>query len=303
MDILPQILINGLLSGSVIALIAMGLSLIYGVLRFMNFAHGEIAMLGAFFYYLFFVNWGWPIFPSAVAAVVLCGLVGVLFNKTVFERLRNESEWTLLITSVGVSLLLRAVVLLIATGKSRNYAREGYETVSYNFFDGKILITDYQLFTVAATFTILIGLAIFLKHSRTGKAMRAVSDNMQVASILGIPVKKTITQIFILSTALAGFAGILIAYDQNLSPNMGLTLSIYAFAAVIVGGLGNVWGAALGAMILGVLQNLIIGVNWWGVSVPTSYKSAIAFSILILMLILRPRGLFGIRLEEEAGRK
>lgn len=303
MNILPQLLVNGIVAGSVIALIALGLSLIYGVLKFMNFAHGEMAMVGAFLYYAFFIGWEWPILPSLLAAVGISGVIGILYNKLVFEPLRQESQWTLLITSIGVALMVRAVVLLVAGGRSRNYAREGYETTVYSFLDDRMLITDYQIVILLSTLAVLVALALFLKYSKTGKAIRAVSDNMQVASILGIPVKQTITTIFILSTTLAGFAGVLIGYEQNLSTSMGLMLSVYAFAAVIIGGLGNVWGAVVGAMILGILQNVLVGIDWGGLSIPTSYKSAIAFGILILTLVLRPRGLFGISLEEEAGRK
>ena len=303
MNILPQILVNGIIAGSVIALIAMGLSLIYGVLKFMNFAHGDMAMVGAFLYYYFFITLAWPLLPSLLGAIILTGFVAIIFNKLVFEPLRQESQWTLLITSIGVGLLLRAIVLMIASGYSRNYSREGIQTDVYSLLDGKILITDYQGVLLICTLAILIGMALFLKYSKTGKAIRAVSDNMQIASVLGIPVKRTIMIIFILSGCLAGFAGVLIGYEQNLSPAMGLILSISAFSAVVVGGLGNVWGAVLGAMILGILQNLLVGIEWWGFSIPTSYKSAIAFSLLILMLVFRPRGLLGTSLEEEAGRK
>jgi branched-subunit amino acid ABC-type transport system permease component len=303
MDILPQILVNGIIAGSVIALIALGLNLIYGVLKFMNFAHGDMAMVGAFFYYYFFSVLEWPILPSLLVTVLLSGVVGLLFNKLVFQHLRQESQWTLLITSIGVGLLLRSIVLMINGGFSRNYARGGYETEVYSLWDDAIRITDYQIVLLVCTLGVLIGMALFLKYSKTGKAIRAVSDNMQMASILGIPVKRTITTIFILSGCLAGFAGVLIGYEQNLSPTMGLVLSISAFSAVVVGGLGKVSGAVLGAMILGILQNVIVGMNWWGVSIPTSYKSAIAFSLLILMLTFRPRGLLGTSLEEEAGRK
>ncbi|MDP2624994.1 MAG: branched-chain amino acid ABC transporter permease [Candidatus Peregrinibacteria bacterium] len=303
MEILPQVLINGIIAGSVMALMAMGLSLIYGVLKFMNFAHGEMAMLGAFFYYYFFIHLAWPLLPSLLAAVVLCGITGIIFNKLIFQPLRNESPWTLLITSIGVSLFIKSTMLLVATGKSRSYLRDDYETDVYELWGGKMVITDYQLVILGTTIAVLIGMALFMKYTKTGKAIRAVSDNMQMASILGIDVKRTITKIFIISTALAGLAGVLIGYEQNLTPNMGLVISILAFAAVIVGGLGNIWGAVVGAMVIGIAQNVLVSIEIFGHTVPTSYKSAIAFGILILMLILRPRGLFGISLEEEASRK
>ncbi len=302
MDIFLQILTNGIIQGSVIALIALGLSLIYGVLKFMNFAHGEMAMLGAFFYYVFFINLSWPIIPSFIAALALCGLAGILFDKLIFQPLKNESPWTLLITSIGVAIFLKSLVLLIATGKSKNYAREGFETTSYHLLNDQIIITDYQIAILLSTIIILISLALFLKYSKTGKAIRAVSDSASVAAILGINVRKTIRNIFIISTVIAGIAGILIGYEQNLSPYMGLWLSILAFSAVILGGLGNIWGAVAGAMILGILQNLIVGLTWWGYSIPTSYKSAIAFGIMILVLLIRPSGLFGSN-QTESSRK
>jgi branched-chain amino acid transport system permease protein len=303
MDILPQILMNGIVAGSIMALIAMGLSLIYGVLKFMNFAHGEMAMLGAFFYYFFFIALEWPILPSLIGTMALCGIAGIVFNKLIFEPLRMESPWTLLITSIGVSIFIKSLVLLIATGKSRNYAREGFDITTYELFNGEILITNIQILILIITTLTLIGMAVFLKYSKLGKAIRAVSDNMQVASLLGINVKSTINKIFIISTILAGMAGVLIGYEQNLSPNMGLWLSILAFAAVIVGGLGNIWGAVAGAMIMGILQNILVGIEIFGFSIPTSYKIAIAFTVMIIILIFKPRGLFGISLEEEAGRK
>lgn len=303
MSLLPQILVNGILAGASYGLIALGLSLIYGVMKFMNFAHGEMAMLGAFLYYYFFIALGWPLIPSLIATLALCGLAGFLFDKLVFERLRQESPWTLLVTSIGVAFVIKAMVLLMAGGRSRNYIKEGHETAIYSWWDDRIIITNYQIIILLSTVAIVIGLALFLRYSTLGKTIRAVSDNMQAAAILGIDVKKTLVTIFVLSTVLAGFAGVLIGYEQNLSPTMGLTMSIMAFASVVVGGLGSVKGAVLGGFLMGMIQNLAVSMDWFGVSISTSYKSAIAFVVLIIMLLLRPRGLFGISLEEETNRK
>lgn len=299
MDLLPQILVNGLIAGALYGLIALGLSLIYGVLRFMNFAHGEMAMLGAFLYYFFFIRLEWSPIPGLLATLIGCALAGWLFDKLVFERLRQENPWTLLITSIGVSLFMQAAMLMIATGRSRSYLRDGYETVVYRWLDGRLVITQTQIILILSTVAILIGLTLFLKHSRAGKAIRAVSDNMEAAAILGIDVKKTITLIFVTSTIIAGFAGVLAGYEQNLTPTMGFNISIFAFSAVIVGGLGSVRGAVLGGFLLGMIQNLVVGLPWFGINVPTSYKSAVAFALLVIMLLLRPQGLFGPKLEEE----
>lgn len=303
MDILPQILVNGVIAGCVMALVALGLSLIFGVLTFMNFAHGEMAMVGAILYYFFFIEFAWPIIPSTIVSVALVGVLAVLYNKGLFEPLRKQNPWTLMVISVGVSLFTKASVTLFAGEQAKSYSREGYETDIYNLFDGAAVITDYQVFIIIATVVILVGLATFLKYSKTGKAIRAVSDNMDLSEVVGIDSKRIITIIFVISSCIAAFAGILIGYEQNVTPHMGLFISVYAFVAVVLGGLGSIWGAVFGAMILGVLQNLIVGLDWFGYSIPTSYKSSVAFGLLIILLVFRPRGLFGPSLEEHMARK
>lgn len=299
MNILPQILVNGLIAGSLFALVALGLNLIYGNMKFMNFAHGEMAMLGGYFYYFGFIFLGWAPFPSILLSILLCAGLGWLFNRLIFSPMKNESQWTLLILSVGVSILIKSVVLLFTGGKTLNYSTGIYESHVYHFFHGSVTITQNQIFILLATGTILLLLHLLLHYSKWGKAIRAVSDNRPLASVLGIPVNRTIDSIFILSSAIAGFAGILIAYEQSLSPTMGQMLSVYAFAAVIMGGLGSVWGAVLGGFSIGIFADLFVGLDFGSFSIPTSYKSAVAFSIMILFLLFRPRGLLGMSLEED----
>ena len=285
------------------ALVALGLSLIYGVMKFMNFAHGEMAMLGAMLYFFFFIDLSWGILPSAVATVAACGVVAFIYNKLLFEPLRQESMWTLLIVSIGVSIFTKGAATAIGGGTAKTYSREGFEPTIYTLFDGAVTFAGYQVIILLSTFILLIAMGLFLKYTRTGRAIRAVSDNQQLSSVVGINVKRTINLIFIISTCVAGFAGIMIGYEQNVSPNMGLWISIFAFTAVILGGLGNIWGAVLGAFILGILQNVLLGIEIFGFSIPTGYKSSVAFTILILLLIFRPRGLFGPKLEEHLARK
>lgn len=299
MTILPQILLNGLIAGSLIALIALGLNLVYGNMKFMNFAHGEMAMLGAYFYYLFRIKLEWAPGLSMPLALVLCALAGLLLNRLVFNPLKKESQWTLLIASVGVSMCVKFAVMLVAGSFTLNYVIGSYVSHSYKLAGGALIITQNQIFILISTLMILLGLHGLLKYSKLGKAIRAVSDNMQLATVVGIDVSRTIDWIFILSSTIAGFAGILIAYEQSLSPQMGLVFSILAFAAIIMGGLGSVWGAVVGGFLIGFLQNLLVGIDWGLFSIPTSYKSAVAFGIMILFLLFRPRGLFGINLEED----
>lgn len=299
MQILPQILLNGLIAGSIFALIALGLNLIYGNMKFMNFAHGQMAMLGAYFYYLFFIQVGWPAIPSGFLALLLCATVGVLFNKVIFGPMKKESMWTLLILSVGVGIFVKSAVELIWGSFTLNYSKDTYDPQVYKLFGDTLIITENQIFILVSTLLIFLGLYFLLNRTKLGKAIRAVSDNMQLASVVGISVDRTINWIFVISSSLAGFAGILIAHEQSLSPNMGQTLSVYAFAAVVVGGLGSIPGAVAGAFLVGILQDLLVGLPLGDFSIPTSYKSAIAFSLVILFLLLRPRGLFGISLEED----
>jgi len=263
----------------------------------MNFAHGEMAMLGAYFYYLFYITLAWPVLPSILAALASCVVCGLLINKIIFSPMKRESQWTLLILSVGVGMFIKSAVQLIAGSFTLNFVRETYTPTVYA--GAGITITQNQIMVLVSTAAILLGLHFLLTKTRLGKAIRAVSDNMQLASVVGIGVNRTISWIFVISSSIAGFAGILIGYEQSLSPNMGQMLSVYAFAAVIVGGLGSVWGAVLGGFLVGILQDLLVGIDFGIFSIPTSYKSAIAFGLVMVFLLLRPRGLFGISLEED----
>ena len=263
----------------------------------MNFAHGEMAMLGAYFYYLFYITLTWPVLPSILAALASCVVCGLLINKIIFSPMKRESQWTLLILSVGVGMFIKSAVQLIAGSFTLNFVRETYTPKVYEF--ANVTITQNQILVLMSTVSILLSLHFLLTKTRLGKAIRAVSDNMQLASVVGIGVNRTISWIFVISSSIAGFAGILIGYEQSLSPNMGQMLSVYAFAAVIVGGLGSVWGAVLGGLLVGILQDLLVGIDFGIFSIPTSYKSAIAFGLVMVFLILRPRGLFGISLEED----
>ncbi len=303
MDILPQLLMNGLITGSSIALIAVGLSLIYGVLKFMNFSHGEFAMLGAYFYYYCFIVLKWTPLPSALVATVLCATLGWLMNRAIFWPMRRESQWTLLIISVGVGMLIKNSVQLVSTGETRSYFREGYESTVYHFWNDRLIVTQNQLFMFALSLLSVAALFLLLKKTKLGKAIRALSDDQNLAAVVGVSTRRTIDWIFIISSGLAGFAGILIAYENSITVNMGQNLSVIAFAAVIMGGLGSIPGALVGSYILGLLQDLLTGITIAGYGIPSSYKSLVTFSILILFLLFRPRGLLGISLEEDKSQK
>lgn len=295
-EVLPQIIVNGLTAGALYALLALGLSLIYGVLRFVNFAHGETAMFGGYLFLTFNKILGWPFLPSFFSAVAALIIVGLIIEYTTFLPVKDSPSGLIpLITAIGVGLILRNLVLILWGSQVHSLV---ISAKTHSFLNGKIIFTDVHIAIVLATIFLLAFLTIFLKKTRWGKAIRAVSDNKEVSAVLGIDVKNIITMVFIIATAFAGIAGVLVAFDQNLNHNMGTFLSIKAFAAVILGGIGSIHGSVLGGFIIGLAENLLIGIPFGDFYFPSGLKDALAFVIIIIILYFRPSGLFGTKLEE-----
>lgn len=294
-DILPQLIVNGLIAGAIYALVALGLALIYGILRFVNFAHGNMAMVGAYLFFLANQWWGWSITLSIIFALSGIILIGLFIERIAFRPVRQSPLIVPLLLSIGVSILLESLTLIFFGSNIRSLTTH---IAPHFLLGGRIAITDVQIIILLLTISIMVGLNLFLTKTKVGKAIRAVADNREVSAILGINLNRIIAVIFILSSALAGIAGILVAYDQNLHPAMGLTLSIVAFSAVILGGLGNIKGAVLGGFFIGLAENILVGISIAGFSIPTGYKSAVAFVALILILYLKPTGLLGTSAEE-----
>ncbi len=292
---LAKFVLNGLIAGSLYAILALGLALIYGVLRFVNIAHGEIAITGAYAFYTFYILFGWPLIPSFFAAIAVLFIIVIIIEKCTFLPVRDAPPHIPLILSIGISLLLKNLLLLIY----QPYARSLTTNVkSFAIFSDIIRITDIQIIILISSVVLMLGLWAFLKYTRSGKAIRAVSDNKEVAAILGINVNRTITITFLVSAFLAGTAGILAAFDQNLHPNLGTFFAIKAFAAVILGSIGSIPGAVIGGYIIGLAENLLIAIPFGNFYIPSSYKDAIAFFILLLILYIKPTGLFGKKAEE-----
>lgn len=287
---LAKFALNGLIAGSLYAVLALGLALIYGVLRFVNLAHGEIALTGAFSFYTFYIVLGWPIIPSAIAAMALLFVVVILIEKLVFLPVRDAPSFIPLIISIGLGILLRNLMILIY----QPYARTLSSNIkSFTLGSDIIRITDIQIIILISSIILMLGLWMFLKYTKIGRCIRATSDNKEIAAILGINVNKTITIIFLISAFLAGSAGILAAFDQNLHPNLGSFFTIKSFAAVILGGIGSIPGAVLGGYLIGFAENILIAIPFNGWYIPSSYKDAIAFLVLILILYIKPTGFFG----------
>lgn len=289
MDVLVQLFINGLVAGSIYGIVAVGYSMVYSILRFVNFAHGYVAMIGMYMAYTFSVRMGMNFFVSALSAVVFSCLLGWLVERAAYRPLRRSFYLAPLITSIGVSFLLEAVALLVWGADIRSYnvpIREGLEVLGAR-------ITAVQIWIIAALAASLMVLMWLLNRTILGAAIRATADDQDMARMLGVNTDSIIVVVFLVGSAMAAVAGILLGLETNLQPTMGLVVTVKAFAAVILGGLGNIYGGLIGGLLIGFAENFGI---WF---IPAVWKDAIAYTILLVILLVKPSGLFGQRRESE----
>lgn len=292
MSIALQLLVNGLIAGAIYALVASGFSLIYSVCKFVHFAHGATIAFSAYMLYFFFSLSGLNFWISAIFAIIFASALGLFMSSVVYKQLRKKkaSNVILLLASFALLILFESLILILfgADVKTMGYIKvaKGLE-----FFGA--IITPLQIWIILTSFILLIALFLFMKKTKIGKAMRAVSDNKDVAEIVGISSEKIYSWTFVIGSALAGIAAILVGLEQNLTPTMGTNLMIKGFTAAVIGGIGNVPGAIIGAFILGLAENFGI---WF---LPSGYKDAIAFIILFIFLLFKSRGLFGIKKQGE----
>ena len=283
MSELHQHLMDGLMFGSLYALIALGYTMVYGVLRLINFAHGEVFMVGAYAGF-FAAGWlgvgvapaPWKTGVVILFAVVACVLLGLTIERLAYRPLRKAPRLTALITAIGVSLLLQNGGQLLWTATPRSFP-EIIPSVWYRPY-----------IVIACALGLALGLELFVKKTKVGRAMRAVSQDREAAALMGIPVDRVIAFTFALGSALAAAAAILYAsVNPNIKPLMGLMLGLKAFVAAVIGGIGSLPGALLGGLLLGLSEELIAGYA------ASSYRDAIAFALLIVILVFRPSGLLG----------
>ncbi len=291
--------INGLGLGSIYALIALGYTLAFSILRFINFAHGDIYMLGAFISYFAVKFLGLDHLYGPVSLIIalvlsmgLCGFVGFLIEKIAYRPLRQAPRLNVLITAMGVSLFLEygGQIVFGVDPKVFPNLLGSFSQVTL----GQVLINPIQLFILLLSFILVLALRFLVYKTKIGLAMRAVSYNSQWSALQGIPVDKIISFTFILGSALAGSAGVLVglAYPK-IDPLMGVMFGLKAFVSAVLGGIGNITGAVLGALILGVLEAWVVGY------ISSTYRDALAFGVLILVLLLRPNGLMGKGISEK----
>jgi branched-chain amino acid transport system permease protein len=288
----PQLLINGLIAGAIYALVACGFALIYSTAKFVHFAHGSTVAVASYVLYSLFSQLGLNFWLAIVSTIIFAGIFGWLVNKIIYQPLRKRkaSNVILLIASTGLLILIESLLLLVfgADVKTIGFIKiaEGLEIFG-------AIITPLQIVIIAVSVALLVLLFFFMKKTRLGKAMRAVADNKEVAEIVGISSKKIYSWSFVIGSAIAGIAGILVGLEQNLEPMMGTNLMIKGFTGAIVGGITSVPGAVLGSFVLGLVENFGI---WW---LPSGYKDAIAFGILFIFLIFRPQGILGVRRDKK----
>ncbi len=291
-----QQLVNGLSLGSIYALIALGYTMVYGVLRLINFAHGDVYMIGAYVgYYLSRRLRGDE--PSIVSALLVmlgamlaCAALGVLIERLAYRPVRREARLTLLITSIGVSLFLENLAQLVFGPDPKFFPSLAPRA---DFRIGGVRLTSEQLTVIAVSFLLMILLRIFILKTRTGKAMRAVSFSLDASKLMGISTDRIIAVTFALGSALAAAAGVLIGMQiPKIDPLMGILYGLKAFVAAVLGGIGSIPGAVLGGLLIGTSEVMVVGY------LSSTFRDAIAFGILILVLILRPQGLLG-RVQKE----
>ena len=285
MGVLPQLVLNSLVAGAIYSLMALGFNLIYWATKFFNLAHGAMAVIGGYTVFYLMGTLGWNLWFSLTLGVVLAGLVGWLINKTVYLPLRQKkaSNLVLLVASLGLFITLQSLLAIFFTSQFQTLSQDRDTLKVYEIFGGTI--TQTQLFILFSVLIILISLAGMLKYTLFGKAIKAISDDEEVAKIMGIDTNKMIGYIFFLGSAIAGLGGILVGLDTGIEPNMGMGLLLKGVIGSIVGGVGNLYGGVLGSFLLGLAENLGI----WKIS--GEWKEAIAFGVLILFLIFRPQGI------------
>ena len=281
-------LINGISLGSVYAIIALGYTMVYGIAKMLNFAHGDVIMIGAYVVLMAMTSAGLPAYAAVLIAVVFCTLLGMLIERVAYKPLRNAaSPLAVLITAIGVSYLLQNIVLLIFGANTKSFTSV-VPIPPVVLADGNLTITGETIMTIAACIVIMIGLTVFIKKSKSGQAMLAVSEDRGAAQLMGINVNKTIALTFAIGSALAAIAGVLLcsAYP-TLTPYTGAMPGIKAFVAAVFGGIGSIPGAMIGGLILGIAEALS------SAYLSTEYKDVVSFALLILVLLVMPTGILG----------
>lgn len=287
-----QQLVNGVSLGSIYALIALGYTMVYGIIKLINFAHGDVFMIGAFVGFYAISSWGLGFFPALIIAMIICAILGVVIERLAYKRLRNATRIAALITAIGVSLLIENLVIYFRGPQLESYPKDLIANEKINIFGADI--SSQSLLILAVSISLMVILQFVVHKTKIGKAMRAVSHDAEAAKLMGINVDNTISATFAIGSALAGAAGVIFGlYYTKIDPLMGVIPGVKAFIAAVLGGIGSIPGAMTGGMLLGVVETTVsaLGFSLW--------RDAAAFIILIIILIFRPAGIFGKNTREK----
>ncbi|MDF2902878.1 MAG: transporter [Bacillus sp. (in: firmicutes)] len=287
-----QQLVNGISLGSIYALIALGYTMVYGIVKLINFAHGDVFMVGAFIGFYSITILHLSFFPALLLTMAACAIFGVLIEKIAYKPLRNATRIAALITAIGVSLLIEYGTIYLRGAQPEAYPGDVLPTKNIDIFG--VSINGQSLFILGISIALMILLQFVVHKTKIGKAMRAVSYDSEAAQLMGIDVNKTISATFAIGSALAGAAGVIFGtYYIKIEPLMGVIPGLKAFVAAVLGGIGSIPGAMVGGLVLGTIESLVsaLGYSLW--------RDGVAFIVLILILIFRPSGLFGKNVREK----
>jgi branched-chain amino acid transport system permease protein len=282
-QLLSAQLLNGLVLGSIYALIALGYTMVWNILEFINFAHGEVYMVGAFVGLTVVVS-GAPLIVGFIAGAAAAALLGVLIERLAYRPLRGTPKINLLISAIGVSIILQNSAQLIWGARPKVFPSPFLDA---SFQIAGININYQQIFIIGTALLLMVGLQLWIKHSMMGKALRGSAQDMEAAQLMGIPTNRIVSLTFAVGSALGAIAGILIGPLYLVYPTMGSLAGLKAFTAAVLGGIGNIAGALVGGLLLGTIESLAAAY------VSSGYRDAIAFGVLILVLLFRPWGLLG----------
>ena len=291
LSIFTQLIINGLIAGSVYALAASGFSLVYYVVKFMNFAQGAIITISAYLFFLFFSMLGLNFIFSGILSIIASIAIMLLINLLVYKPLRKRKATNVVLMISSLALLVFSSSFILAIfGSSTKTIALGNFNKTYDF--GIFTITAIQLMIIISALILFFAILLILKKTKLGKSMRASADNKEVAQVVGINPEKIYSYTFAIAALLGSFSGILIGIEQNLYPRMGVPIIVKGFISSVVGGINSVPGAFLGGLFIGLAENLGI---WF---LPSGYKDVISFTILLIFLLIRPRGILGVKVRD-----
>lgn len=287
-------LFNGLSLGSVYAIIALGYTMVYGIAKMLNFAHGDVIMIGAYISLLFMTNAGIPAFPALIISIVACTVLGIVIERIAYKPLRNaSSSLAVLITAIGVSYLLQNIALLLFGANAQTFPSV-IKWEGLSLAGGKLNLSGETIITILVCIVIMVLLMLFVQKTKPGQAMHAVSEDRGAALLMGINVNGTIALTFAIGSGLAAIAGVLLcsAYP-SLTPYTGAMPGIKAFVAAVFGGIGSIPGAFIGGILLGIIE--IFGKAY----ISSQMADAIVFAVLIIVLLVKPTGLLGKKIQEK----